>query len=629
MVLSASHIRPHLAKAVTGCLVDTSFDIAVHGPSRVPIAALGPLRFCEGDSVRLEAGAGFVSYAWSDGGSDRALMVKKSGTYFVTGVDSNGCVGVSDTVRIFVDAASQARIEGPREVCQPSIAVFAVGDSDLTAIRWTVEGGSIVTDSTLSTISVRWDSRSAGVVRVFARKGTCAIADSVQVTVRAALHPVIVADNGYSICTGDSAHLSTDAQYAEYAWYDSSGATMGNTREISVRDPGRYSVTVRDAAGCEGRATVTMTLRPSPSPVVTGPDSLCVGEAARLFAGGGFVRYEWRDIAGNPLGSDTVFMARTSGVYTVSVTDSNGCRGTSPPHAVQFLPLPATPSISRSGDSLRSSAAFSYQWYLDSVAIPGEHEQLCIARNDGRYSVRVMNASGCAAWSPAREWRKPRSTATIGLPFLEASPGDTVTIPVSLLASSALAEAGAPGFTGTMRFNNTLLAPIHGTAEGVVDARDRLVSFQRRYEGTGDRLHALVFLAMLGDTDRTVLHLERFAWTGAAVTVTGVDGEFRLKICREGGARLFDGAATLYLGQNRPNPFNAQTEIEYGLIETGPVRLSVLDLLGREVALLVDASMTPGRYRTLFDASRLSSGVYFTVLRTPSGSLVRAMQLAK
>ena len=66
------------------------------------------------------------------------------------------------------------------------------------------------------------------------------------------------------------------------------------------------------------------------------------------------------------------------------------------------------------------------------------------------------------------------------------------------------------------------------------------------------------------------------------------------------------------LRQNYPNPFNPSTTIGYRLQATGNswVRLGVYDVLGREVAVLVDERKVPGNYEVKWDASGLSSGVY-------------------
>lgn len=63
--------------------------------------------------------------------------------------------------------------------------------------------------------------------------------------------------------------------------------------------------------------------------------------------------------------------------------------------------------------------------------------------------------------------------------------------------------------------------------------------------------------------------------------------------------------------QNYPNPFNSNSEIRYEISDFRIVNLSVYDLLGREVAVLVNERKAPGSYEVTFDGSGLASGVYF------------------
>ena len=83
------------------------------------------------------------------------------------------------------------------------------------------------------------------------------------------------------------------------------------------------------------------------------------------------------------------------------------------------------------------------------------------------------------------------------------------------------------------------------------------------------------------------------------------------------------------LMQNYPNPFNPTTGIRYQVTGHSNVRLVVYDILGREVAVLVNERNVPGSYEVRFNGAKLSSGVYFYELTAGAKRLVRSMILAK
>jgi photosystem II stability/assembly factor-like uncharacterized protein len=68
---------------------------------------------------------------------------------------------------------------------------------------------------------------------------------------------------------------------------------------------------------------------------------------------------------------------------------------------------------------------------------------------------------------------------------------------------------------------------------------------------------------------------------------------------------------SFFLEQNYPNPFNPVTSIKFALPKASMVKLVIYDLLGKEVAALVNEMRQPGIYNEMFDASNLASGVYF------------------
>lgn len=83
------------------------------------------------------------------------------------------------------------------------------------------------------------------------------------------------------------------------------------------------------------------------------------------------------------------------------------------------------------------------------------------------------------------------------------------------------------------------------------------------------------------------------------------------------------------LEQNFPNPFNPVTNLEFGISKLGFVTLKIYDLLGKEVAKLVNEKLSPGRYRVEFDVSGLPSGVYFYRLETEGFLETKSMVLLK
>ncbi len=83
------------------------------------------------------------------------------------------------------------------------------------------------------------------------------------------------------------------------------------------------------------------------------------------------------------------------------------------------------------------------------------------------------------------------------------------------------------------------------------------------------------------------------------------------------------------LYQNYPNPFNPATAIRYEIPEVGIVTLKVFDMLGREIATLVNEKQQPGKYQVTWDASGFSSGVYFYKIEAREFSNAKKMVLVK
>ena len=83
------------------------------------------------------------------------------------------------------------------------------------------------------------------------------------------------------------------------------------------------------------------------------------------------------------------------------------------------------------------------------------------------------------------------------------------------------------------------------------------------------------------------------------------------------------------LEQNYPNPFNPSTQINFNVANRSNVKLTVFDILGREVATLVDKEMMPGKYNVVFDAGDLPAGIYFYKIQAGKYSQTNKMILLK
>ncbi len=108
-----------------------------------------------------------------------------------------------------------------------------------------------------------------------------------------------------------------------------------------------------------------------------------------------------------------------------------------------------------------------------------------------------------------------------------------------------------------------------------------------------------------------------------------IDRDGKFEYSKEVEATVVAAPTVFALLQNYPNPFNPTTVISYSIASASHVSLKVFDLLGREIVTLVNGQLTPGNYTASFDASRLSSGVYFYRLDAGTFSDVKRLSVMK
>ncbi|MEP7219598.1 MAG: choice-of-anchor D domain-containing protein, partial [Bacteroidota bacterium] len=278
---------------------------------------------------------------------------------------------------------------------------------------------------------------------------------------------------------------------------------------------------------------------------------------------------------------------------------------------------PVLPAVLQPGDELIVTIQFD--------AIIGVHQGTITAVATVPCSIKtdaVVEAEGISLGG----------TTAIMIPSVTAAPGDTVIIPLILTSASSAPPASIGSYRTTLRFNRKLLIPVTRPVSDAIVGGDRVVTYAGQSNGVAPpgAFASIRFIAALGDMLITPVAIDSFAWNDQAITVTKSDGLFTLRdICLTGGQRLINAEGNLTLKAAYPNPAGAVADIEYEVVEYGRTELYVTDLLGRRVALLVNAELMPGGYVVRFDTGELGSGTYFYTLQTPTGRLTRMMQIRK
>jgi hypothetical protein len=428
-----------------------------------------------------------------------------------------------------------------------------------------------------------------------------------------------------------------------YQWRFEGIDLPGETRQ-RLHTPwiGRYTVVITDSNGCT--ASADFVVGALPLTVQTGPGrSVCPDSCAVLSASvsGGHppYRYAWSPPVGiaHPDSAVTMVCPRATTTYTVNITDSAGTSVFSSV-TVTLFPRPAPAAMTRSGDTLESSPAFSYQWYCDGVPIPGETGRRVVIRKSGSYTVRISDGNGCPSGSDTVRIQRDAVQVTLGLGCPDSTTyksGTIVIIPLSVSSISPVLAMDVSRIDAYLHFDRNVLFPVADSNVVYVD-RDRVrlthCSFLPSAGFSTGVFGVFRAMVMLGDTACTDIVLDSVVSTSPEqVIVVLKDTLCRVcvKLCEEGGARLYRSYGNPHLFRNHPNPFNAQTTFEYELAAASSVRLDIHDMLGRRVTAIDAGALPAGRHRLAFDAGALPSGFYIAVLRTNDSIRTTGIMIAR
>ncbi len=294
-----------------GCSASTSIAVTVFNLPQPTITADGPIEFCLGEDVTLDAGDHFSSILWSNGATTSSITVNQSGIFEVTVTNGNGCsASTSIAVTVFNLPQPTITADGLTVFCQGEDVTLDVGEQ-FASILWS--NGATTSSTTVN---------QSGIFEVTVTNGNgCSASTSIAVTVFNLPQPQITADGPTEFCQGEDVTLDVGDHFSSVQW--SNGAT---TSSIVVNQSGIFAVTVTNGNGCSASTSVSITVNSLPTAHINsgGVTEICEDETLLLDAGPGFSAYLWSNGSTTQvIGVQHSIATGTSSVLTFSVTVAN------------------------------------------------------------------------------------------------------------------------------------------------------------------------------------------------------------------------------------------------------------------------------------------------------------------
>lgn len=353
-----------------GSSAPTTLALTVN-PAPAVVANSTASAVCTGGSVTL-TGTGATSYSWSGGVTDGVAFVPTiTDTYTVTGTDGNGCTNTATTTVTVNSLPTVTANTTANAVCDGGSVTLTGGGASTYSWTGGVTDGVGFVPTITDTYTVTGTDANG-----------CMNTATVTVTVNP-LPAVTANSTANAVCNGDSVVL-TGSGATSYTW--TGGVTDGVGFVPTITDT--YTVTGTDANGCTNVAAATVTVNALPV-VNLGADSTQCGGSILLDAMNAGATYMWNDSSTAQTNS-----AALTGLYTVVVTDTNGCWATDSVN----ITINAVPAVDFGPDTLlcggtltldAQNAGSTYMWSDSSTA------QTLLVSSTGTYYVDVTGSNGC------------------------------------------------------------------------------------------------------------------------------------------------------------------------------------------------------------------------------------------
>jgi hypothetical protein len=337
--------------AVTTCLTTVASNVQIDANVGAVTASSNKASICNGNSINLTAtgGAGATLFTWSPAttpptGVSVTASPSASGSYTVTA--SNGSCKSTSSVPITVTSVVTANAGNPQTICNGQTIILGGLGASVTASGgatpyksyvWTASAGP--TPASTANPSIIPPTGNITYTVVVTDANDCIGTASVTITVNPS--PVVSTAPSSTVCNGTATPIGGTPNTATggtpgytYAWSPAFGLNSTTVANPMANPSSNttYSVVVTDSKGCTGNASLTLTVKSSPTVSFGGNPFLCNGSSTTLsptIAGGTTpYTYTWVAAPGpNPSGAAPVVSPTVTTTYTLTVTDANSCTG--------------------------------------------------------------------------------------------------------------------------------------------------------------------------------------------------------------------------------------------------------------------------------------------------------------
>ena len=351
------------------------FDTIHLSIDTLPFIDLGPdSSLCDGDSMVLNAGSPY-EYIWSPmSTTSQYVTIKEAGSYTVSITDSNGCVNTDD-ISVALDTIPVIDLGNDTSICQFETIMLGVPGIEGT-MQWnTLDTGALILASIPGEYSVTITDANG-----------CVGYDTLKLDLDTL--PVIDLGPDTSICFGDSLFIVAQKGVS---WIWNTGAV---TRDLTVTSANNYRVIVTDSNGCKGQDELDLTVNELPLVDLGNDTSICADSSLIIYAGNVGSEIVW-----NTLDTGGVLLVQNPNVYSVAVTDTNGCIN----YDTLLVEQDSLPIVFLGNDTsicadstlsinANQPLAASYLWNT------GQNSSSIIVDSSGNYRVAVTTTKGCVGY---------------------------------------------------------------------------------------------------------------------------------------------------------------------------------------------------------------------------------------